>query len=247
MSEKDAYWFKHDGNARNDLNMIKLRRRGGLEAIGLFWCVIEMLRESEAHELPINDIDDICYELRCENKIFDYLFNCNLLVKNDNVFYSESLKNRMFKLDEIKEKRRIAGSKGGKAKARPKQTKANAKQMLSDKIRKEEIRKEENIVKKKNKQLLTSEEVEEIYSFYPRKEGKANGIKKLLKLKEGETTKEIIIEKVKQYAKAVSDRDKKFIAIFSTWCNGESWNDEYETQPEQTKKPEIKYNLPDFL
>jgi len=73
---KDAYYFSHDSNARNDPRMIKLRRMGGLETVGLFWCVIEMLRESENYQLPVDTIDDICYELRCgTDELVDNLMN----------------------------------------------------------------------------------------------------------------------------------------------------------------------------
>lgn len=122
---KDAYYFSHDSNARNDVRMIKLRRMGGLETVGLYWCVIEMLRESKDYELPIDNIDDICFDLRVDAGKFDLLFICELLIQNDSVFYSNSLKNRMIRLDEIKEKRAKAGQIGGKSKA-------NAKQMLSN-------------------------------------------------------------------------------------------------------------------
>jgi len=123
---KDAYYFSHDSNARNDVRMIKLRRMGGLESVGLYWCVIEMLREAEGYELPIETIEDICYELRVDSGKFELLFICELLIQDDSIFYSNSLKNRMVRLDEIREKRAIAGQKGGKMKA-------NAKQMLSNK------------------------------------------------------------------------------------------------------------------
>ena len=109
---KDAYYFSHDSNARNDLKIVKLKRLCGLEGLGLFWCVIEMLREAEKYELPIDDIEDICYELRCEVKIFDTLFNCGLLVNGKDIFYSKSLKIRMLHLDKIRQKRKEAGAKG---------------------------------------------------------------------------------------------------------------------------------------
>ena len=123
---KDAYYFSHDSNARNDVRMIKLRRMGGLESVGLYWCVIEMLREADDYELPVDTIEDICYEFRVNITSFEILFICELLIQDESVFYSNSLKNRMVKLDEIKEKRAIAGREGGKSKA-------NAKQMLSNK------------------------------------------------------------------------------------------------------------------
>jgi hypothetical protein len=122
---KDAYYFSHDSNARNDLKIVKLRQSLGLEGYGLYWCVIEMLRESSKYELPIEDIPPICFELRIDEEKFKKLFDCELLFKGKKMFYSKSLKNRMLRLDEIKQKRKIAGAKGGKCKA-------NAKQMLSN-------------------------------------------------------------------------------------------------------------------
>jgi hypothetical protein len=118
---KDAYYFSHDSNARNDLKIVKLRRLLGLEGYGMYWCVIEMLRESNGYELPIDDISDICYELRIEEEKFNKLFECDLITKDKKTFYSKSLKERMLRLDEIKQKRRIAGAKGGKSKAIGKQ------------------------------------------------------------------------------------------------------------------------------
>ena len=121
---KDAYYFSHDSNARNDLKIVKLRQQLGLEGYGLYWCIIEMLRESSKYELPISDIPPICFELRIDEEKFKKLFDCELLFKGKKMFYSKSLKNRMLHLDKIKQKRKIAGAKGGKSKA-------SAKQLLS--------------------------------------------------------------------------------------------------------------------
>jgi len=131
---KDAYYFSHDSNARNDVRMIKLRRMGGLESIGLYWCVIEMLREAEQYELPIDTIDDICYEFRIDAAKFEILFISELLIQDEDIFYSNSLKNRMVRLDEIKEKRAIAGQKGGKAKAIGKQLVSNKSIVKQSKV-----------------------------------------------------------------------------------------------------------------
>ena len=124
---KDAYYFSHDSNARNDIKMVKLRQMLGLEGYGLYWCVIEMLRESNKYELPIEDIPPICFELRIAQEKFEKLFDCELLFKGKKMFYSKSLKNRMLRLDEIKQKRKIAGAKGGKSKASAKQVLSNSK------------------------------------------------------------------------------------------------------------------------
>ena len=83
---KDAYYFSHDSNSRNDLKMVKLRRLAGMEGIGVFWCVIEMLREADNYELPTDTIEDICYDLRVETETFDILFSVELLDQKDGCF-----------------------------------------------------------------------------------------------------------------------------------------------------------------
>ena len=126
---KDAYWLQHDSNARNDLKMVKLRKACGLEGVGLFWCVVEMLREANGYKLPIEDIESICYDLRTDEKVFEKLFESGLLVKKNKIFFSESLLKRMERLDEIKNKRSESGRIGGQIKAS--KCLANAKQVLS--------------------------------------------------------------------------------------------------------------------
>jgi len=136
---KDAYYFSHDSNARNDVRMIKLRRMGGLECVGLFWCIIEMLRESKSYTLDVVTIEDICYELRIDVAKFELLFICELLTQNDDIFYSKSLMERMVHLDKIREQRAIAGQKGGKSKANAKQLLSNKRKEKESKIKKEKI------------------------------------------------------------------------------------------------------------
>ena len=160
---KDAYYFSHDSNARNDLKMIKLRRKLGLKGVGLFWCAIEMLRETFDYSIPLSEIEDICFDLRCEADDFNILFECDLLQKHDDFFISSSLCERMEKLDEIKEKRRIAGAKGGKSKA-------SAKQLQSNKSKVKQSKED-----KKKKVILTSSDDEEPEIYITKKKKKLSG------------------------------------------------------------------------
>jgi hypothetical protein len=139
---KDAYYFSHDSNARNDIRIIKLRRKLGLKGYGMYWCIIEMLRESENYKLSLTDLEDIAYELRCEIEEINVLFECELLEKDNEYFYSKSLLKRMEKLDKIKQKRRDAGAIGGKSKAKGKQMLSN-----SEAIKVKQSKEEESIVK----------------------------------------------------------------------------------------------------
>lgn len=113
---KDAFYFKHDSNARMDPKCIRLRRIAGLAGYGLFWCVIEMLREAEDYRLPIHVIEDIVYEMRAEQKHFDAIFESGLLVKDEKFFWSTSLFARMESLEEKREQARQAGIKSAESK-----------------------------------------------------------------------------------------------------------------------------------
>jgi len=45
--KKDAYYFSHDSNARHDPNICEMRLNYGMEGYGLYWVMIEMMREQE--------------------------------------------------------------------------------------------------------------------------------------------------------------------------------------------------------
>ena len=121
---KDAYYFSHDSNARNDQRLMKLRMKYGPEGYGIYFMIIEILRDTENYTLNINDVESICFDIRSENdKVLDVLKNYNLFQFEDDFFYSKSLSRRMEKLDKIKEKRRESGKLSAIARA-------NAKQVL---------------------------------------------------------------------------------------------------------------------
>ena len=121
---KDAYYFSHDSNARNDQRLMKLRMKYGPEGYGIYFMIIEILRDTENYTLNINDVESICFDIRSENdKVLDVLKNYNLFQFEDDFFYSKSLSRRMEKLEKIKEKRRESGKLSAIARA-------NAKQVL---------------------------------------------------------------------------------------------------------------------
>lgn len=115
---KESFYFSHDCGASRDLKMIKLRRKHGWEGAGIFWAVIEALRETSNYEISIEDADDLLFEFGIKREIFDYLFKCGLLIKDGDVFYSESLKRRM----ELKESRIKTNRENGRKGGRPKKS-----------------------------------------------------------------------------------------------------------------------------
>ena len=70
--------------------------------------------------------------------------------------------------------------------------------------------------------------LEEIYNAYPKKVGKKNGMAKLEKLIKTEKVFREVLDGAKNYSDAckTAGTSKKYIKNFSTWVNGECWEDE---------------------
>ena len=153
---KDAYYFSHDSNARNDQRIIKLRQDHGVEGYGIYFMIIEILRDTKNYTLNIDDISSISYDIRVKEEIvLNIIKNYNLFAFEHDFFYSKSLSRRMEKLDKIKEKRRESGKLGGKAKALGKQmlsnSLTNAKQVKQSKYSKAKQSKENILLDRTNK------------------------------------------------------------------------------------------------
>ena len=125
---KDAYYFPHDSNARNDQRLMKVRMKYGMEGYGIYFAIIEILREQADYTLSFNDLESVSFDLRVKKDVIeDIVTNYNLFViEGHSMFYSKSLKKRLECMDEKKRKRVAAGRKGGKASS-------NAKAMLKQK------------------------------------------------------------------------------------------------------------------
>lgn len=115
MKEKESYYFSHDSNARNDVKIIKLRRQLGLEGYGLYWCLIEMLRDTPEYKLPIESIDDIAFSLNIsKEKVETVIKNYELFVVDEDQFFSERLIRNMEKYIDTKKRLSDAGKLGMK-------------------------------------------------------------------------------------------------------------------------------------
>ena len=125
---KEAYYFSHDSNARNDQRLMKVRMKYGMEGYGIYFGIIEILREQKDYILTFNDIDSISFDLRVDKeKIEDVIQNYDLFkIEGHTMFYSKSLKRRLECMDEKKKKRQEAGRLGGIASAKSKQQSTNA-------------------------------------------------------------------------------------------------------------------------
>ncbi len=147
MSEvKDAYYFPHDSNARNDPNILLLRAQYGSEGYGNYFMIVEMLREEGGYRMPLkkNTYASIGLSVSLKpaeaKKFIDDLVNeFDLLSRDRKSLWSESLLRRMQKLENLRAKRAEAGRAGGLARARaakqsPSKDEAKGKQKASSRV-----------------------------------------------------------------------------------------------------------------
>lgn len=113
QQSKDSYYFSHDSNARNDLKIIAMRRKLGYNGYGLYWCIIENLREQANYKMKLSCIDDIAFNLGVEpDLINDIIKSYDLFKIEGDSFWSESLIRRMALYNETKSRLSQAGKKG---------------------------------------------------------------------------------------------------------------------------------------
>jgi uncharacterized protein YdaU (DUF1376 family) len=87
-------YFSHDYNARSDPKLRKLLMREGIEGIGIYWCIIEMLYEQEGI-LPLSECEAIAFELHTECERIESVIHSDLFIIEDDSFYSQSVINRL--------------------------------------------------------------------------------------------------------------------------------------------------------
>jgi hypothetical protein len=183
VKENDARWFKHDSNARLDPKSVRLRRIGGMAGYGLFWCVVELLREAHDYKIPLEAIPDICFEVRVEEKDFDALFDCGLLIKNETYFFSASLLQRMSVYDTKREQTSNAGKASAQKRINEKST--GVQRAFNEKstdvqlgeVRRGEVILDEVILDEKKKELVVSDKPKSTKSPKLSDEGFIQGLK----------------------------------------------------------------------
>lgn len=113
---KDSYYFSHDSNARNDPKILKLMRQLGAEGYGIFWMIIEVLREQASYTLPLSSMEDLAFQFHVsKEKIQAVVEGYGLFIVENESFYSARLIRSMSIYDERKRKI-IEASKKGNAK-----------------------------------------------------------------------------------------------------------------------------------
>lgn len=169
--QKDAFYFSHDSNARNDPKIMALIKTYGIQGYGWFWILIETLSEQKGYKLSHKQwvYDALAMAMLCDcDSTIKFIDDCinqyELLKSDEEYFWSESLLRRM-KLKEDKRQKRIeAGKKGaknrwkdGNAIAMPDQPHSNA---IAKDGKGKESKEKENKEKKKYAEFVSMTESE---------------------------------------------------------------------------------------
>jgi hypothetical protein len=104
-------YFSHDTKARSDSKLVSLAMRQGMEGLGVYWCIVEMLYENEGRIMR-TECERIAYELRthsdCVNSV---IYGHELFQWDDLYFWSNSVLNRLKTITEKSDKARQSASK----------------------------------------------------------------------------------------------------------------------------------------
>lgn len=148
---KETYYFSHDSNAITDTKILNMRADYGLEGYGLFWAIIEMMRNEESYKLQA---DKKIYRaiktltntnIDVEKYVQDCINEYELFKEDDGYFFSNSLLKRMLEKDR---KSAVAKEKAEKrwnnnAIAMQQQCSSNANKVKESKEKKNKINKKE--------------------------------------------------------------------------------------------------------
>jgi hypothetical protein len=111
--EKEAYYFPHFCNARHDRKIRRLRKELGVEGYGIYFMLLEILREQQDLMYPLEDLDLLAEEFNVsEAKVRTTICNYQLFeVDQTEKFFSPKMLVYLEPYFRMKEQRRDAGLK----------------------------------------------------------------------------------------------------------------------------------------
>ena len=106
----NAYYFSHDSNAKDDPKCMLLIDQLGLEGYGIYWVLVEVLREQNSFKYPLNLVPILArrYNTTAE-KMLTVIKKYGLFEVVEDTFFSLSLIKRMDKMSNSIEQKRQAG------------------------------------------------------------------------------------------------------------------------------------------
>lgn len=160
--KNNTNYFSHDCNARNDERLMKIRAKFWREGYWVYFAIIEMLSEASDYKLSLDNIIVITNLYQLNNDVITMLFQCNLLVKDEHNFRSDSLLRRM-ELKEAKLKKysdawRAWMESRWKSKRKPSSDKGSNNDVITSKVKESKV-KQYIVWKDEIVELLSQEEI----------------------------------------------------------------------------------------
>lgn len=114
MNRENVY-FSHDANAMNDPKCMMLITQLGMEGYGIFWGLVELLRQQPNYRMSLSLVPSIAARFMVSSqKIETVIRSYDLFrIEDDQFFFSQSLRDRMSIMDQKTEMKRLAGKLGG--------------------------------------------------------------------------------------------------------------------------------------
>ena len=234
--KKDAYYFPHYSNARNDAKLIKLRRILGIEGYGLYFMLLEVLREQTDFQFTLNGIEDLSYEWHIsKEKIISVIKDFDLFIINEWNFFSEKLILYLQPYVEKSERATLAN------KIRWDRVKKLSENIHLDIQMDSKTNPFQNPINKVNKvNKVNNISFDDFWNLYEKKVGDKTKLEaKWEKLTDEDRTN--IMAYIPKYIK--SQPDKKYRKDPATFLNNKSWNDELIGYREPVKAKETNKNI----
>jgi len=111
---KECYYFSHDSNAKDDPKCVMLIEQLGLEGYGIYWILIETLREQPTFKYPLSAVSALARRYcTSAEKMKTVIVNFKLFEVDEDDFFSISLLKRMDKVETMRQQRIAAGKASG--------------------------------------------------------------------------------------------------------------------------------------
>jgi hypothetical protein len=238
---KDAYYFSHDSNAKDDPKCVLLIEQLGLEGYGIFWVLIETLRDQPEYKYPLALIPALSrrYNTTTEKMktvVSQYgLFN---ITPEGEFFFSESLFRRMESLSTFREsQRKKALKRWNNAPALPRESHGNADHMpvKESKVKKRKVKdsKEDNTPDEPaSKQALAEDDFSKFWKAYPKKRSKGDAEKAWKSIKPDSALLEKMLKTIGDAKKSTewTKDGGKWIPYPGTWLRAKGWEDEMKVE-----------------
>lgn len=178
---KETYYFSHDSNAITDTKILNMRSDYGLEGYGLYWVILEMMRNEKSYMLALNKNTYRAVKtlsntsIDVEKYIDDCINDYQLFIAENDKFYSKSFLERMLEYETKRLKNKQNGQLGGRPKSNPVKTQLKPNGFQNETQKNQSKGNEKKIKENKGKEnkihyadlvTMTNTEYEKLVSAY---------------------------------------------------------------------------------